>query len=281
VQRFAPLLVVLAGCPYIFGPADLSRVPKPAGTTGETGTPALPTGDTGPVGPVVTRVRALPLYEAVDLLFDFEPAGALAEGGTLVVEVDDDAPIELPIGDEAVLLGDAAVRWRLAVPGSCDGIQRTIRATVLDPLGRSGGSGSLELDIAGAGIVPEQAGLYELGELTPPVVFCGDIGTQQDSDPMRIVAGAGGEMLAVLSFTAGGNPDLDFVLFENGSYAVAGYGVYVNPEIVPVIVTQGVPYEINVTYWSGQVPVPYQFALLPQDDGTTPPTPTGTGDTGP
>lgn len=282
--RASPLWLLCAGCPYIFTAPDLSRVrrpePDPTGATGDTA-PALPTADTGPVvllGPTVTGIRTTPLYEGVDLQVDYDPPGALASGGTLVIVVDGNTTHELGIPGDATLVGETTVRWRLPLPDTCDGIEHTIAATLRDPLGNPGVEGVVELALPGLGVVPGVEGeVTVLGELTPPFLFCFASDGNGDVDALQFVAGAGGDVLIVHSFEEG-QTDLDFSLFEDLTPRGGTSGVAPNPEFLPAVLTQGLTYELRVRYYQGAPPVDYQLAVVPQE--VEPTTPSSTGDTG-
>lgn len=284
-------LLLLLGCPYIFGGPDLSKVDKgrapdtgpvvdtaptevptadtsttevpDSGLTGDTGLSTAPTGDTGPAPTGDTGVGVAPTITGAEVLYRYDGLGVSVvtsdldgdlEGGTLTV-VDDGVVHTFLIPDELSYWdpkkGDARVRFR--PDDYCDGIDRQLSVTVDDARGLTSAQAVLGVEVFGVGKLVE-TGVYTtpVGQIEVPAVFCGEATDDYDIDAVDIRMPSPAEYTFTLGWD--GSADLDFSVYEGYDYKGGAFAFSdVPPETADILMQTGVGYTVEVSWYWGNV----------------------------
>lgn len=211
-MRSAPLaLLLLTGCPYIFGPPELARrgsgpsgdsdstLPGPGLVTSTgTGTGVVsgtPTGTTAgtptvPFPPEITSATAHFGYGVARLVIAIDAMPGSLDGALLTVD-DGVVPLVLPIPvgladwDPA---GVATVEISTGTP--CNGLVRSWTLSVVDNNGRASADANADLTVNGFDH-DEGDDPTDMGALDPPAVICGSLGNSNDIDRTRFANASG------------------------------------------------------------------------------------------
>ena len=199
MSRLLPLLFLLIGCPYIFGPPEVPSGPDsvpldadtdtdadtdadtdtdsgttPAGTT--TGT----TTTTVPLPPEITLITTTFHYGFAHLVLDIQSTGTL-EGGVVTVD-DGGVPIALSIPTDLAAWdpsGIATLEFPTGTP--CTGLDLAWTLSVTDSAGRQGANAYSALVVPGLDHnEPDRPN--ELGSVPGPLILCGELGNSNDND---------------------------------------------------------------------------------------------------
>lgn len=258
--------VLLTGCPYIFGPPDLSRLAEPtAASVPDTSlaTDAEPDVDTATTTDVVPPPRAPKVVQ-------FEPIPELDQVTVLLAILEGDAP--LLGGTVEVTAGEYA--WSLRIPQDfsswnplgtsvaviqpyallpCAGYTSDLFVTVTDSASVRSAVAVENVTISGLGVLPEQV---DDTTVDPPtatwtacVSFESDVPLTGDVENVSFTADASG---AYSVWLAGeGEVDLDFAV-EDGSGLLLGFNNDFGYDFANVVVNfeAGSTYTIETRYWS-------------------------------
>ena len=274
MYHFHVVLLALAGCPYVFGPADFSNVPAPTPpSTAETGLPAatgdtgptpgtVPTGDTGPIvpttGPTILEIAPYPVFDGLRLVMTVEPADNL-DGGVVVLT--DGARVEeLSIPDEVNASTDNLLVATFPLQDPCAGIDADFDVAVRDAKGAQSPYVHVTYVIAGLGVVGDGklVGAIDLGELAAPVLWCGGIEQVGESD--RFDFRVREELDAEIVVTWDGTADLDLALKEPPITIDSSYTV-IQPAFLHGTLEPGVDYQVQIQHFSGTPPERWLLAL--------------------
>lgn len=230
-----PLLLfsalLLTGCPYIFGPPDLSNVDRSlVGTdqTDDTVTP-VPTGDsrvdtkhsdTGTEKPdptPVITVEAVATATNIELRFAITDADGDLEKAILAWSDGTVAKTELPLkGGKGISWNELTYEGSLEldpVPADCSAasIDRTFAVQITDTAGNvsEAAEARLELLVLDTGS-PTNPGQRQLGTITAPALLCGHLEEGDARDRWGTTHEPGGDWN--IRFTHQGTPGVDLAV---------------------------------------------------------------------
>ena len=255
-----PLLALgLAGCPYIFGPPDLSNVIRdsgappttsPSGTTPAGTTPTGTTTGTNPDAPVLSEVTATPGFDTVAVQFRVEDRNGDLTGAT--VSVDTGAAVlqyTVPADLESWSQFDVS---ELAVPKAtpCEGYTEAWEVTITDAAGNPSAPVPVAVAVRGSATVP--VGGTDLGALAPPSTVCGQIEQvdPRQEDHLFVQPAAAGRYTFDL-YWSDPSADLDLYVFDGPTELGLSRGANPAPETVVVDVSADTTYRVEVRYWEG------------------------------
>ncbi|MEQ1503525.1 MAG: hypothetical protein ABMB14_14910 [Myxococcota bacterium] len=258
-------VLLLAGCPFVFGPPDLSHVDLPtSATTGGTGSITSTPSETGvpqTEAPLILSASLSPAISAFTIdLVAIDPDGPL-DGGQVVV-TDPLGPVftfDYPADVQV-----AADQFRVVIPGDpCVGWDLSYDVVVIDPSGTPSAVTTVASSGVGPGRVPEQTGKFDLGNLATPVAVCSGIEVPFEVDGFRFTAPASIALTMSLSWEGSGNLDLQLKLANDaGVLVTTGYSGG-EPEVTsPFQLTAGQTYDLFVLHNGGASPGLYQLLLL-------------------
>lgn len=253
------LVLVLAGCPWVFGPPDLSNVPGPTipdptgstgstGSTGHTGAPT-PTGHTGTPEPGVLEVVAVPTSVGIALLMQAPDPDARTELGGTVRIGDGVDELSLALPDDLLRwdpLGQSIAIWPRVDP--CASIDTTLSVAVLDAAGAPVSQGSAPALLNGLGRHDESGEPMDLPDLQFPGAVCGSL-TFTESDLVRFFAPVGGRW--TLTATWDNNADVDLMLYDDYGTPLNGSQGITQPETMSFDFVEGGVYVLEVLHFSG------------------------------
>jgi hypothetical protein len=258
--RSSILFLGLAGCPYIFGPPDLSNTDADSGGTTTPGTvtgniePTEPSTTTGtnPNAPLLSSVVAAPRFDAVEISFRVDDPNGDLIGSTVMVDQGD-------VLTQYVVPADLEV-WSqfgvssLIVPKalSCDGYAEAWELTLTDAAGNASATVPVAATVRTTGILA--AGDSDLGRLNAPATACGAIETlkPKQEDHLFFTMAASGQLTIELYWTDSSS-DLDLYIFDGAVELAQSIGSSPAPEAVVVDLDAGGPYRLEVRYWDGPV----------------------------
>jgi hypothetical protein len=262
--------LLLPGCPFVFGPPDLSNVPGSAPSTDgepdttETGTgPPDPTGDTGPppVPPEITDARVDRNWEGFTFRVAItDPDGDLS-GGRVVVDDGDGVFREMFVPYDVSIVGGQA-RFVIETDEGCASWDHAFEITIHDAAGNSSEPAVLITAGTGGGEAEEAPFPVVLGTVEPVFATCGGFYGNGDRDQFAFGVATAGRM--TLSLTWNTAADVDFDLYRNGTLWGGAYGI-VQPEVLERQFDVGLEYVIDLYKVPSANPAPdsYQLLLLP------------------
>ena len=293
-------LLLLAGCPYIFGPPDMSNV-KDEGdgddtTDGDADTDTDADGDADTdidpvVPPVVTSFEISPRLLAMSIAFEVDDEQSDLSGGTLEISDGDDVyTLDIPAdiddwngeGAPSYHMLDLDKTWLFpdldagaAYVPDCDaGEDATWTLTAVDAAGHRSEPLGNHLVIPAFGTLPEPDYPY-VDAGAPPFVFCAEFedalgsGRYTDIEAIEFTSATTGVYVFDLGWEK--EVDLDILLYDlptyepvDTAYDGQGYG-YIPPEDLVWSLVGGQDWVVQVRYWDiplGTNDPPYLGRLL-------------------
>jgi hypothetical protein len=169
-----PLVSLLSGCPFVFGPPDLSNVdrrPRDPAVQAETGTEP----ETEPLAPVIVSMQLAPSIDSLAVRFAVADTDLDLVGGHVTLASAQGEELELQIPDE-IERWDALGTSMVSLPIdflSCDtGYEATWTLTVTDAAGHTSAPSAAEIEVVGLGLLPESPEAHRVGVLGPATVMC-------------------------------------------------------------------------------------------------------------
>lgn len=257
--------LLLTGCPYIFGPPDVSNVDLPPGPDGpvvgsdSTGT----TGDTGPISipPEITNLAVDPSVDGFLFRVGLDDADGDLIGGSILVEGAGPAAT-FAIPEDLSSLASGAARFLLPVEDPCTSWDLVFRVTVSDAGGHPSVPVELPSAATGLGRLEELQGVFPLGTIAPVLSVCGSIDSLDDSDRISFSVATDQQLRLSLTWTSAA--DVDYGVYRNG--ASWGQAVdIVQPEVLDRQFTVGNEYTVDIYKVPDglQPPDLYQLMILP------------------
>ncbi|MFT4622479.1 MAG: hypothetical protein ACI8PZ_001135 [Myxococcota bacterium] len=250
-------LLTLTGCPFIFGPPDLSNVSSDSAVdtatsvTTPTGTPVTtPTGTADPDAPMLSDVTAAPRFDSVDLSFRVDDPNGDLIGAT--VAVDQGSTVLQYIVPADLDLWSQFDVSHLTVPRTtpCEGYAEAWEVILTDAGGHVSPTVPVAATVRSAGIVP--AGDTDIGPLLPPLTACGEIVQVDPKQEDRLFFTLAED--ARLTFELrwpDPTADLDLYVFDGAVELGTSRGANPSPETVVVDLFAGVTYRLEIRYWEG------------------------------
>ena len=259
-MRPSILALGLTGCPYIFGPPDLSNIDADSGGTTRPGVatdmtePTVPSTppETNPDAPLLSSVVAAPQFDAVEISFMVDDPNGDLIGSTVTVDQGDIlsqyvVPADLELWSQ---FGVSTLRVPKTV--SCDGYTEAWELTFTDAAGNASTTVPVAAAVRTTGILA--AGESDIGRLNAPVTACGAIETLEpkQEDHLFFSMAASGQLTIELHW-ADPTSDLDLYVFDGAVELAQSLGASPAPETVVVDLAEGGPYRLEVRYWDGPV----------------------------
>jgi hypothetical protein len=234
-----------------------------------TTTTTTTTTEAEPEGPAIEEIEILELEDLLEVSVSTQPGTAPLEGGTLVVEFDEDEPLMLAIPEDLLSAEGDVLTFTLDRPkvGQCTlGAVHTLGVELLDEVGLSSGQAEAELETSPVGVVVDEVGsdyAWILGVVTAQTLICGTLESTGndgldytgDLDITSFRVDPTGDWDVHLDWEVSG--DWDLYLFEqtsSGTYAEINASTgpdLQGPEALTSTLYRSGTYAFEVAGWSG------------------------------
>ncbi len=251
-RTLSPLALMLAGCPYIFGPPEIVTNTDSA-TILDTATP-YPTdsihtpSETNPDAPQLSELSVSARHDHVLLDFrvadmDGDLVGAVLtvdRGGTTHSFV---VPSELDTWDQ---FGISTASVPVDTP--CNGYAEVWDVTITDLGGSTSPTATVGATVDGYGVL--DPGLSDVGSLVYPSTICGTVEEDGQLDTISFVPPDEVRLQFDLHWDDP-SADLDLWVFQGIVEIGRSNGPSPAPETVTVDLREGEPHKIEVHHWKG------------------------------
>jgi hypothetical protein len=276
-----PLVCLLSGCPFVFGPPDLSRIDRQtrdSGTETETETGTETETDGALHAPIVVSMSLVPSIESLAVSFAVADTELDLVGGrvTLVSEGGEELELQIPEEiDHWDALGTSFISIPIEFLSCDDGYHTSWTLTVTDAAGHTSAPSSADLEIQALGLLPESPEDHKLGVLGGPTVMCVSyeydehdaqpINWQLQADIEAVRFGVGESGLYRVEAAWQSAMQVGLYLYADGYGAIGGYSYEygASQRTIWGELEEGELYQLRPSFWSrnGADP-PYEVTLL-------------------